>query len=150
MSVAFLGSVQSPLPFRFLSHEMRALVHARRTKVVLGFVAWAVIAFPFTMHRPPASLVHLAAQWFGERDAGLKLFLFAYTDLAMNKLAVFSGVVLAGGIVGDERARGELPLFPSKPASRTRDFLVKFLAAVLVFVGMYALVRLVGAIYYPT
>lgn len=133
----------------FLGQEVRTLLRARRVKVIAVVVLYALLAFPVAMKRPPQSVVDLATDWF-DGDGPFTLFMFAYLDLNMNKVAAFAGVILAGGIIADERARGELPLLWSKPVTRTRYFLVRLTGALALFALIYTTATLIGVLYYPT
>jgi ABC-2 type transport system permease protein len=133
----------------FLGQEVRTLVRTRRAKIIAVVICYALLAFPIAMKRPPQSMVELATTWF-DGDGTFTLFMFAYLDLNMNKVAMFAGIILAGGIIADERARGELPLFWSKPVTRSRYFLVRLTGAVLLFALIYAIATLIGTLYYPS
>ncbi|MEV4896555.1 hypothetical protein AB0K48_45065 [Nonomuraea sp. NPDC055795] len=133
----------------FLLQEVRTLLRTRRTKIIAAVICYALLAFPIAMQRPPQSMVDLATTWF-DGNGTFTLFMFAYLDLNMNKVAMFAGIILAGGIIADERARGELPLLWSKPVTRARYFLVRLTGAVLLFALIYATVTLIGTVYYPS
>ncbi|MFI7136001.1 ABC transporter permease [Nonomuraea sp. NPDC050153] len=133
----------------FLRQEVRALLRTRRAKIIAAVICYALLAFPIAMKQPPQSMVDLATTWF-DGDGSFTLFMFAYLDLNMNKVAMFAGIILAGGIIADERARGELPLLWSKPVTRARYFLVRLTGAVLLFALIYATVTLIGTLYYPS
>lgn len=145
-----MSTIASTLPPAFLRQEVRTLWRTRRVKVIGVTVLYALLAFPIAMKRPPQSMVELASEWFGGSQGQFTLFMFAYLDLSMNKVAMFAGVILAGGIIADERARGELPLLWSKPVSRPQYFLVRLAGAVLLFGTIYAVATLIGAVYYPS
>lgn len=133
----------------FLRQEVRTLLRTRRAKIIAAVICYALLAFPIAMKRPPQSMVELAARWF-DGDGSFTLFMFAYLDLNMNKVAMFAGIILAGGIIADERARGELPLLWSKPITRSRYFLVRLSGAIGVFAAIYATATLIGTFYYPS
>ncbi|SDH57042.1 hypothetical protein SAMN05421505_11851 [Sinosporangium album] len=133
----------------FLRQEVRTLLRTRRTKIIAVVICYALLVFPIAMKRPPQSMVDLAGEWF-DGDGSFTLFMFAYLDLSMNKVSMFAGIILVGGIVADERARGELPLLWSKPITRSRYFLVRLTGAVGVFAGIYITATLIGTVYYPS
>lgn len=116
-----------------IAHEVRALLRARRTRLAAGIVLYAVVGAPFLLAKPPPHVAAAATEWFHASDPAFALFLFVWTDLALNKLAAVLGVVLAGGIVREEQARGLLPLLWAKPITPTRYFLAKLAAAAIVF-----------------
>jgi ABC-2 type transport system permease protein len=131
-----------------LGPEVRALLRARRTRLAAGLLLYALLAAPFLLTNPPPHVAKAAAQWFSG-DPAFALFLFVWTDLALNKLAAIVGVVLAGGIVREEQARGLLPLLWAKPITPTRYFLVKLAAAALVFALLFAAAALFGLLLFP-
>lgn len=81
------------------------------------------------MQNPQPELVHAIATWLGSDDVRAKLLLFMWVDASMNKLAMIMGPVLAGGIIVEERARGSLDVFASKPWRAADYFTVKLAAS---------------------
>ena len=115
-----------------LRQEVRALLRARRTRLAAGIVLYAVLGAPFLLAKPPPHVAEAAAEWFSG-DPAFALFLFIWTDLALNKMAAILGVVLAGGIVREDQTRGLLPLLWAKPIGKAEYYLVKLAAAAIVF-----------------
>lgn len=129
-----------------IGHEVRTLLRARRTRLAAGIVAYAVLGAPFLLSRPPPHVAAAATEWFHASDPAFALFLFVWTDLALNKLAAVLGVVLAGGIIREEQARGLLPLLWAKPITPTRYFLSKLAAAAIVFSMLLGGAALIGLV----
>ncbi len=129
--------------------EVRALLRARRTRLAAGIVLYAVVGAPVLLAKPPPHVAEAAATWFSG-DPAFALFLFVWTDLALNKLAAILGVVLAGGIVREDQARGLLPLLWAKPISRSQYYLVKLAAAAIVFTLLVGGAGLVGLAVFPS
>ena len=132
-----------------IGHEVRALLRARRTRLAVGLVLYGVIGAVFLLARPPAAVAAAATEWFHGRDPAFALFLFVWTDLALNKLAAILGVVLAGGIVREDQARGLLPLLWAKPITPARYFLGKLAAAAIVFTMLLGGAALIGLLVFP-
>lgn len=132
-----------------VGHELRALLRARRTRLAIGVVLYAVVGAPFLLAKPPPHVAAAASEWFHASDPAFALFLFVWTDLALNKLAAVLGVVLAGGIVREEQARGLLPLLWAKPITPTRYFLSKLAAAAIVFAMLLGGAALLGLALFP-
>lgn len=128
--------------------EVRALLRARRTRLAAGLVLYALLAAPFLLTRPPPHVAAAAAEWFSG-DPAFALFLFIWTDLALNKLAAVVGVVLAGGIIREEQARGLLPLLWAKPITPAGYFLNKLTAAAIVFALLFAGAVALGLLLFP-
>lgn len=144
-----LGTMATGFPMSFLWQEYKHILNSLLVKIILGFLIYALLGVPFITQKPPEYVVKNVSSFFGQSDFLLKLFLFVWTDLAMNKLAVFCGIVLAGGIISDERARRSLGVFLSKPIQVETYYLVRVIAAMMVFVTLYILVTLVGLLYFP-
>lgn len=131
-----------------LRQEVRALLRARRTRLAAGIVLYAVLGAPFLLAEPPPHVAEAAATWFSG-DPAFALFLFIWTDLALNKMAAILGVVLAGGIVREDQARGLLPLLWAKPITKTQYYLVKLAAAAIVFTLLVGGAGLLGLVLFP-
>lgn len=134
---------------RLLWREYLAVLGSRRSKLLLGLFLLGLMMMPVVLQKPPPELIHFLGQWLGPGQAGDKLFLFAWCDLAMNKLSVMAALALGGGLLVSERASGLLPLLLSKPLSAGRLFLTKLLAAQGVFVSLYGLLSLLALLIYP-
>lgn len=128
--------------------EVRALLRARRTRLAAGLLLYALLAAPVLLANPPPHVSAAAAEWFSG-DPAFALFLFIWIDLALNKLAAVVGVVLAGGIVREEQARGLLPLLWAKPITPGAYFLVKLGAAAIVFALLFATAAALGLLLFP-
>jgi ABC-2 type transport system permease protein len=102
------------------------------------------VALPFLLAKPHEEILIAVRSWFGESHLDMRLFLFVWFDLVMNKISVLIGAVLAAGIITDERSKGTLEIFLSKPVSPRRYFLVKLTAAVAVVIVIYLAAMLVG------
>ncbi len=131
-----------------LRQEVRALLRARRTRLAAGIVLYAVLGAPFLLAKPPQHVAEAAATWFSG-DPAFALFLFIWTDLALNKMAAILGVVLAGGIVREDQARGLLPLLWAKPIGKAQYYLVKLAAAAIVFTLLLGGAALLGLALFP-
>lgn len=116
--------------------DLRARLGQRGVKVVLGMMAYAVLGLPFLLERPPAHVTEALRAWFGV-DRGFVLFLYLWTDVAMNKLIGLVAVAFAGATLIQERDTGVLPLLRSKPITLPRLFLLRAGSAVLLVLGLY-------------
>jgi hypothetical protein len=99
----------------FLTLEYLRIMRSRMAILIWAMMIYALLALPVITQNPQPELVHVMATWLGSDDVRAKLLLFMWVDASMNKLAMIMGPVLAGGIIVDERARGSLDLFASKP-----------------------------------
>jgi ABC-2 type transport system permease protein len=132
---------------RLLYLDYRASLRERKVLVAVGLYLYAVTAMPVLLSKPPAHLLAAIESWFGTRDR-FALFLYLWTDLAMNKLAAVAAVVVAGGLVARERDTRVLPLLLSKPITAARYFLVRLASAWAVLTTLYVGAHLVGAVYF--
>lgn len=121
---------------RFLWLDIRATLRERKTLLAAGLMAYASLIMPFLMAKPPAHILSALEQWFGSPEP-FTLFLYLWTDLAMNKLIVIIGVVLAGGLLVGERETGALAVLLSKPVSPSTYYLVRVLSACAVMALIY-------------
>jgi ABC-2 type transport system permease protein len=128
----------------FLTQEYLRMMRSRTAMLIWAMLLYALLALPFIMQHPPPELVHAMATWLGRDDVHTKLLLFMWVDASMNKLALIMGPVLAGGIIVDERARGSLDLFASKPWRASDYFTAKLAASWGAFATFY-LAGVVGA-----
>lgn len=124
-----------PLPFLF--QEYLRVLRGRPARIAAAMIAYAVVAMPFIMAKPPPEVVEAFRGWLGAGAAPAKLVLFVWVDAAMNKIAMIMGPVLAGGILLDERERGSIDLFASKPVGAADYFTIKVLAAQAVMATIY-------------
>lgn len=132
----------------FLRQEYLRVLRSRQAMLGMGFLLYAVVGMPVILAKPHEEVLTAVRTWFGDAHFELKLFLFAWIDLAMNKISLFLGAILASGIVADERSKGTLDLFLSKPVTLRRYWRVKLLAAVAAFATMYAAAAAIGAVYF--
>jgi ABC-2 type transport system permease protein len=132
---------------RLLYLDYRAMLRERKVQVVVGLYVYAVLVMPFLLSRPPAHMLSAIETWFHTTDR-FALFLYMWTDLTMNKIAVVAAVVVAGGVVARERDTGVLPLLLSKPIGRAHYFLVRLGAALAVLSTLYVAAHLAGAVYF--
>jgi ABC-2 type transport system permease protein len=139
-------------PFRvggvegFFRAEFFRVFKSRQTALVILSVVYAMVALPFLLAKPHEEILIAVRSWFGESRLDFRLFLFVWFDLVMNKISVLIGAVLGAGIMTDERSKGMLDIFLSKPVTPRRYFLVKLAAASAVVVVIYLAAMLVGAI----
>lgn len=121
---------------RFLWLDMRATFGERKTWLAAGLVLYAVLTMPLLAAKPPEHVLSALKGWFSTSDPFI-LFLFIWTDLAMNKLIAVLGVVLAGSLVIRERETGQLAVLLSKPVSPASYFLARTLSACAVMAVLY-------------
>lgn len=81
--------------------------------------------------------------WFGTSDP-FALILYLWTDIALNKLLAIVSVVLAGGVVVQERDLRVLSVLWAKPISKSSYFLLKAGSACGVMAVLYLGAHLVG------
>jgi ABC-2 type transport system permease protein len=121
---------------RFLWLDIRATLGERKTLLASGMVAYAVLTMPLLVAKPPPHVLSALETWFGTADPFM-LFLFIWTDLAMNKVIAVLGVVLAGSLLIRERETGVLQVLLSKPVSPAGYYLVRVLSACGVMALLY-------------
>jgi ABC-2 type transport system permease protein len=124
--------------------DYRALLRERKVLVAAGLFVYAIVAVPALFSRPPAHVASAIERWFGTSDR-FAMFLYMWTDLAMNKLAAIVSVVVAGGLVARERDTGVLPLYLSKPVRPGHYFLVRLASAWAVLATLYVGAHVAGA-----
>lgn len=132
---------------RFLWLDYCAALRERKTLYVAAIFAYAILSLPLLLTHPPPHVRDAMAAWFGARDP-FTLFMFMWTDLAMNKLIALLAVVLAGGVLLRERDTGVLPLLAAKPISLPRYFTVRTLATCGVMATVYLAAHLVAVLYF--
>lgn len=121
---------------RFLWLDMRATLGERKTWLAAGMMAYAALSMPIVAAKPPEHVLSALKGWFSTSDPSI-LFLFIWTDLAMNKTIAVLGVVLAGSLVIRERETGQLAVLLSKPVSPASYFLARTLSACAVMAVLY-------------
>jgi ABC-2 type transport system permease protein len=132
---------------RLLWLDYRACLRERKTWLCWVLLAYAALAIPVMLARPPQHVQEAIATWFGQADP-FQLFMYVWIDLTMNKVIAFLPVVLASGVVLRERDTGVLPLFASKPLSLPRFFAVRALGACAVMATLHLVTQLFGAFYF--
>lgn len=132
---------------RLIYLDYRAMFRERKIQVAVGLYVYAVLVMPVLLSRPPAHMLAAIETWFHTSDR-FALFLYLWTDLTMNKIALIAAVVVAGGVVARERDTGVLPLLLSKPIGRARYFLVRLGSALAVLTTLYVGAHLAGAVYF--
>jgi ABC-2 type transport system permease protein len=132
---------------RLIWLDYMALLRARRTWLVGALMASAVLAVPLLLSRPPSYVLGGLTSWFGSSDR-FTLFLYLWTDLAMNKLIAITAVVLAGATLVAQRDAGILPILASKPIPLSRLFLAQALAACAALGTVYIAGHLLGLAYF--
>ncbi len=132
---------------RFLWLDYRASLRERKVWFAVAIFAYATLSLPVLLSHPPPHVRDAMEAWFGARDP-FTLFMFMWTDLAMNKLLVVLAVVLAGGVLLRERDTGVLPLLAAKPISLPRYFVVRTTSTCAVMATLYLGTHLVAALYF--
>jgi ABC-2 type transport system permease protein len=125
------------------------IMRSRTAMLLWAMMLYALLALPFIMQKPQPELVYAIATWLGADDVHAKLMLFAWVDASMNKFVLIMGPVLAGGIIVDERARGSLDIFASKPLRAADYFTVKLAASAAAFTTFYVAGVIGAAITFP-
>lgn len=136
------------LPAAFLRREFRTLVTSRKSQLMGLLLLYTLAAVPFLLADPPPEVRAAVRSWFNSGSTFV-VFLFVWIDLALNKTVVLLGALLSAGILLDERSRGLLDLYLSKPVSPETYYTVKAVAAALVFAWWYAFTAIVGALTLP-
>lgn len=134
---------------RLLWLDYLATLRERKTWLCVAMLAYALVAVPVLLERPPEHVRAAIATWLG--DAGpFQIFMYVWVDLVMNKVIAFVPAVLASGVVLRERDTGVLPLLASKPLSIPRYFALRALSVCAVMVTLHAATQLAGAVYFAT
>lgn len=123
--------------------DYKAALRERKVLIAVAMYGYAILAVPALLSRPPAHVQEAVASWFGTEDP-FALFLYLWTDIAMNKLLAVLAVVLAGGVVTRERELRLLPVLWSKPITPARYFLVRAGSAMAVMATLYVGAHLVA------
>lgn len=111
--------------------DVRAGLRERKIWLAVGIYAYTVLALPLLLKKPPAHVTAAMGAFFGEADP-FTLFMYVWTDLAMNKVVATLGVVLAAGVVLRERDTEVLPLLAAKPLTMSTYFAVRATSACVV------------------
>lgn len=129
----------------FFIEEYLRIFRSRTAILIWLLQLYALAMVPFITRKPPPELTLALEAWLGAGSSPAKLLLFAWIDTAMNKFAAIFGPVLAGGIIVDERTRGMLDLFASKPIEARAYYTIK-LAAASAMLATFYLAGTVGAL----
>ncbi|MGK4006487.1 hypothetical protein WMF31_27960 [Sorangium sp. So ce1036] len=151
MSAAGLAVTARPLrpaAGGFFLREYLRVLGGRQARLMSGFMLYGIVGLPVVLGRPDEEMLSAVRAWFGGSQLELKLFLFAWFDLAMNKIAIFSAALLGAGIITDERSKGMLDIYLAKPISLMRYFVVKVLAAAAAMATLHGGATLAGALFF--
>ena len=132
---------------RLIYLDYRTLLRERKVHVIMGLYIYSVLVMPLLLSRPPAHMLTAITTWFGTSDP-FALFLYLWTDLTMNKIAVVAAVAVAGGLLTRERDTGVLPLLLSKPVYPGRYFLARLGSALAVLSTLYVGTHLAASLYF--
>lgn len=132
---------------RFLWLDLLATLRERKTWLAVAMLAYAVLAVPVLLERPPAHVREAIAEWFDGGDP-FAVFMFVWIDLVMNKVVAFIPVVLASGVLVRERDTGVLAILAAKPLTMSRYFVVRTISACAVMLVLYAGTQIAGALWF--
>jgi hypothetical protein len=121
----------------FFVQEYLRLMRGRSAILLWLLLVYTVLVVPWAMTGPQEEIVRALGSWLGEEALGSKLIFFIWIDATMNKTGVILGIVLAGGILVDERARGTSDLYRSKPIGVGDYFTIKLLASCAALATFY-------------
>ncbi len=127
----------------FLRQEFLRVLKSRPAALVIAAVVYSMVVLPFLLAKPHEEILVALQNWFGASRLDFRLFLFVWFDMVMHKISILIGAVLASGIITDERSKGLLDLYLSKPLSPRRYFLMK-LACLLLLLGALGLLERVA------
>jgi ABC-2 type transport system permease protein len=131
---------------RLMMLDYLATLRERKTWVAAGLFAYAVLAIPVLLARPPEHVREAITAFFGSDDRFV-LFMYIWIDRALNKVIAFLPVVLASGVVLRERDTGVLALLAAKPISMPGYFVLRTLSSCAVMATLYLLAQLLGAVW---
>ncbi len=132
---------------RLLWLDYCAAMRERKVWFAAAIFIYAIFTLPLLLANPPPHVTEAMNTWFGARDPFV-LFMFLWTDLAMNKLIATLAVVLAGSVVLRERDTGVLPLLAAKPVSMAQYFVVRAVTTCAVMATLYIGAHLLAAVYF--
>ena len=135
------------MSLRLLWLDYVATLRERKTWLGVLVLAYAVLAMPVVLERPPEHVKHAIATWLGSSDPFV-VFMYVWLDLAMNKVIAFLPVVMASGLVLRERDLRILPVLASKPISLPRYFAVRTLSACGVVATLHIGAQILGAAWF--
>lgn len=125
------------------SCELGARLRERKVWAVAAFFLVSVLAAPGLLRQPPEHLISAITAWFGP-DARFGLFMYLWTDMAMNKAAVLTGAALGSGVVVHEASRRSLSLWLSRPIGPSGFFALRAGSAAAVAAGLYAITHILA------
>jgi ABC-2 type transport system permease protein len=123
--------------------ELGRRLSERKSKGLAALYLGALLSAPKLLEKPPPHLLAAAQSWFGGDDP-FALFMYVWTDLAMNKLAVLTGIALGAGVLVEERADRSLVLSLSKPITPAGLYVLRLGSAAAVAAGLYLITQLAG------
>lgn len=123
--------------------ELGRRLSERKTLGLGALYLGALLAAPALLAKPPPHLLAAVQAWFGGDDP-FGLFMYVWTDLAMNKLSVLTGVAMGAGVLVEERADRSLILTLSKPITPAGLYVLRTGSAVLTTAGLYLLTQIIG------
>lgn len=123
--------------------DLTARARSRMTWVALAMLAYAALGLPFLIEAPPPHVVAALTAWFGTAEP-FPLFLYLWTDVAMNKVFGLLAVVLAGQTLVQERDTHTLDVLRSKPITLPGLFLLRAGSAIGLTWGLYAVTAVAG------
>lgn len=132
---------------RFLALDVLATLRERKTWLAVAMLAYAVLAVPVLLERPPEHVRDAIAEWFDDGDP-FAVFMFVWVDLVMNKVVAFIPVILASGVLLRERDTRVLAILAAKPITMDRYFVIRTISVCVVMLGLYAATQLVGALWF--
>lgn len=132
---------------RLIALDYLVALRERKTWIAAATLAYAVLAIPEILARPPEHVREAIAGFFADSDP-FAVFMFVWIDLVMNKAVGFLPVLLASGILLRERDTGTLALLAAKPISMQRYFVVRTLSVCAVMLTLHAAAQLLGALWF--
>lgn len=124
-----------------------ATLRERKSWLAAAILAYAVLAMPVLLERPPAHVSEAISLWFGSREPFV-LFMYIWIDLAMNKVITFLPVILASGVVLRERDIGVLAILSAKPLSLPRYYVLRTISACAVMATLHLLAQGLGCFWF--
>lgn len=130
---------------RLLALDVAATLRERKVWLAAAFFAYAILTLPVLFEKPPPHIDAALQAFFGSQEPFV-LFMYLWTDLAMNKLIAVVAVVLGGGVILRERDSGVLAVVASKPLTLPRYFLLRAGSACIVMGLLYLLGHLAAGL----
>ena len=132
---------------RFLVLDFLATLRERKTWLAVAMLAYAVLAVPVLLERPPEHVRDAIGEWFGDSDP-FAVFMFVWIDLVMNKVVAFLPVILASSVLLRERDTRVLAVLASKQITMGRYFVIRTISVCAVMLTLYVATQLVGALWF--